>query len=155
MNYVLDTNILIYYLKKHEIANFIESQYSPLTSPNIAIISIVSIGELKSLAIQINWGDKKIKTLLNLLNQFIIVDVSSNELVNKYAEIDAFSQGKLKSKPLEMSARNMQKNDLWIAATASITNSTLISSDKDFSHLHNQFLNFININVEEIKNSLS
>jgi predicted nucleic acid-binding protein len=36
-----------------------------------------------------------------------------------------------------MSARNMGKNDLWIAATALATKATLITTDKDFDHLQN------------------
>ena len=61
--------------------------------------------------------------------------------IERYAEIDAFSQGKLKDRPLSISARNMGKNDLWIAATASILNATLLTTDLDFNHLHNVFLN--------------
>jgi len=41
---------------------------------------------------------------------------------------------------LNDSARNMGKNDLWIAATASILNAKLITTDKDFSHLKNQMI---------------
>ena len=59
-----------------------------------------------------------------------------------YAEIDAYSQGKLLSNPVPVgsSARNMGKNDLWIAATASILNITLLTSDKDFDHLNGVYL---------------
>lgn len=39
-----------------------------------------------------------------------------------------------------MTSRNMGKNDLWIAATASVTNATLITTDKDFYHLNNTYL---------------
>lgn len=35
-----------------------------------------------------------------------------------------------------MSARNMGKNDLWIAATASALDLTLLTTDRDFDHLH-------------------
>jgi tRNA(fMet)-specific endonuclease VapC len=34
-----------------------------------------------------------------------------------------------------MTARSMGKNDLWIAATASVLGLTLLTSDKDFHHL--------------------
>jgi predicted nucleic acid-binding protein len=39
-----------------------------------------------------------------------------------------------------MTARNMGKNDLWIAATASVQSATLITTDKDFDHLNGVFL---------------
>ena len=33
----------------------------------------------------------------------------------------------------------MGKNDLWIAATAYVTGSKLITSDKDFDHLDGEY----------------
>jgi len=42
-----------------------------------------------------------------------------------------------------MSARNMGKNDLWIAATAFISKSTLLTADKDFLHLQGSFINVV------------
>ena len=95
MRYILDTNILLHYLRESDLSLLIDQQYNPLD----------------------------------------------------YAEIDAFSQGKLKDRPLSISARNMGKNDLWIAATASILNATLLTTDLDFNHLHNVFLNLEYIKV--------
>ena len=42
----------------------------------------------------------------------------------------------------------MGKEDLWIAATASVLNAILITTDKDFQHLDNEFikLEYIYIN---------
>ena len=65
----------------------------------------------------------------------------------KYGEIDAFSQGKLTNKKLKMSSRNMGKNDLWIAATASILNAKLITTDKDFDHLDKEYFDLIRVEV--------
>lgn len=39
----------------------------------------------------------------------------------------------------------MGKNDLWIAATASVTNTTLITTDKDFVHLDNVYLKLVSV----------
>jgi len=36
------------------------------------------------------------------------------------------------------------KNDLWIAATAQVTNSKLVTTDKDFDHLDGVFIDIIN-----------
>jgi len=38
-----------------------------------------------------------------------------------------------------MSARNMGKNDIWIAATTYLLEATLITLDKDFLHLDEVF----------------
>ena len=44
-----------------------------------------------------------------------------------------------------MSSRNMGKNDLWIAAAASVLNAKLLTTDKDFDHLNEEFLEIIYI----------
>ena len=58
-------------------------------------------------------------------------------LTDMYANIDAYSQGKLKKQPLStgLSARNMGKNDLWIATTALYFDIELHTTDDDFDHL--------------------
>ncbi len=52
-----------------------------------------------------------------------------------YADIDTFSQGKHETRTLTTSARNMGKNDLWIAATTAVLRANLLTTDKDFDHL--------------------
>lgn len=52
------------------------------------------------------------------------VNIGAPELINAYVEIDGFSNG-----------RSMGKNDLWIAATAVVTDATLVTTDGDFDHL--------------------
>ena len=44
-----------------------------------------------------------------------------------------------------MTARNMGKNDLWIAATAAATNTTLLTTDSDFDHCDKIFFNVLKI----------
>jgi tRNA(fMet)-specific endonuclease VapC len=90
-----------------------------------------------------------LRTLDALLQKFLIADIHVAQIVEAYAEIDAFSQGKLLSKPLGMSARSMGKNDLWIAATASVLGVPLLTTDKDFTHLDGQYLDlsFVDLNV--------
>lgn len=41
----------------------------------------------------------------------------------------------------------MGKNDLWIAATAYAINAKLVTTDKDFDHLNNSFLEIDRINL--------
>ncbi len=57
------------------------------------------------------------------------IDIHLDEIIERYGEIDAYSQNKLTNKPLQLSARNMGKNDIWIAATASVYNMTLMTMD--------------------------
>jgi tRNA(fMet)-specific endonuclease VapC len=139
MNYILDTNILIHLLRQNNIATQIERDYQIFNNEHNAIISVVTIGELKSIAKMNNWTLQKILLLDNIINQFLIADINRADIIEKYAEIDAFSQGKLVS--VKFTARNMGKNDLWIAATAAVLDGVLLTTDKDFNHLDNIFFN--------------
>jgi predicted nucleic acid-binding protein len=135
MNYLLDTNILLLYIRDSFTRSYIDDQYDPFGEGNNPIISVVTVGEIKSIAKRNNWGKKKLSLLNDILGSLIITDINSNDVLEMYAEIDAFSQNKIKEKPLGNSARNMGKNDLWIAATSSVTNSKLLTTDRDFDHL--------------------
>lgn len=141
MRYILDTNIIILYLREGVLADFVDDKFNPLGDENEAILSVVSKGELKSLAKKNDWGNKRLEKLETLCDELLITDINSEDIIERYAEIDAFSQGRLKGKISNFSARNMGKNDLWIAATASIVNATLLTTDRDFEHLDGVFLN--------------
>ncbi|WP_051663923.1 PIN domain-containing protein [Dyadobacter crusticola] len=141
MKYVLDTNIILSYFRKHSSWYRIEETYGIFDPGTQVVIPAMIIGELRSLAIQNGWGTLKIDKLEKLITQFIPLFDLTDDIVHRYAEIDAFSQGRLPGTRLDCSARNMGKNDLWIAAVASTLNATLITTDEDFDHLNNQFLN--------------
>jgi tRNA(fMet)-specific endonuclease VapC len=149
MRYVLDTNIIILYLREGVLADFVDSTFKPLDKENEAILCVVSKGELKSLAKKNDWGNKRLKKLESLCEEMLITDINSDDVIERYAEIDAFSQGRLKDKPSSFSARNMGKNDLWIAATASVINATLLTTDRDFEHLEGVFLNLEYIKMKK------
>lgn len=151
MDYLLDTNIILHLVRESKLSDKILLDYQLFEIPQRQFISIVTEGELESIALQNEWGKNKTEELDNYLNKLINVDIRFGKIVKRYAEIDAFSQGKLKNRPLNISARNMTKNDLWIAATASVLDIPLITTDKDFAHLHNVFLDIILIDVIEAK----
>lgn len=69
------------------------------------------------------------------------VDISHDQIIRRYAEIDAYSLGRNSVKPLPKgrTARQMGKNDLWIAATASVLKAALLTTDHDFDHLDKVF----------------
>lgn len=77
----------------------------------------------------------------------MIVDINTKEIIDRYAEIDAFSQGKLANGKSNFSSRNMGKNDLWIAATVSILKVPLLTTDKDFEHLTNEYISLDRISL--------
>ena len=143
MNFLFDTNILLCYIRLDKKAFYIDETFQPFDAENTPILSVVSVGEIKSIALRNKWGTAKRTTLKKLLSLFIITDINSDDVLDAYAEIDTFSQGK--GKPLKMSSRNMGKNDLWIAATAYVSSSKLLTLDKDFDHLQSEYIEILKI----------
>lgn len=140
MNYLLDTNILIIYTRADQVARSIEKDLQLMTGDHNLTISVVSLAEIKSIAIKNKWGQRKIKRLEQLLESFLIADLNVEEIIDKYAEIDAYSQGRLPGESVPFTSRNMGKNDLWIAATGSVLKMVLVTTDGDFDHLNGKYL---------------
>lgn len=143
MKYLLDTNILLSYLNKTPYAEYIEETYNISSPNNITAISIITYAELFSFVIRRNWGEEKKRKLNELLHKLPIAYIDKSELAIKFAEIDAFCQNKHPLNPTRFSAIKLSDNDIWIAATASLSGSTLITADKDFLPLNNVFLQLL------------
>ncbi len=148
-SFLFDTNVLVAIIRDEEVSLKIDEVYE--LPKNRGLTSVVSEGELESLAIQWNWGIKLRRRMEDLLADFIILPIKARSIIESYAQMDAYSQGKLADRPLPagMTSRNMGKNDLWIAATAHIANATLVTTDQDFDHLDGEFLKLDWIDVGE------
>ncbi|MCC6600948.1 MAG: PIN domain-containing protein [Crocinitomicaceae bacterium] len=143
-NFILDTNILMAYLKANKkLFNKVSEDNNLNDEDAFIMISAISKGELLSIAMQNGWGERKGSSLNKLLNEIVIIDVAGNDdnLLNAYAEIDAFSLKRHPTKKLKGLAKPMGKNDMWIAATAFATNATLLTADGKFMHLNKEFIN--------------
>jgi tRNA(fMet)-specific endonuclease VapC len=121
---VFDTNVVIAHLRRQQLL------------PLRAVLPFAVVGELEAFALKADWGYQKVAFLRQLLERYPLVGFVP-ELASLYARLDAYSQGKLRGQPLPvgMSARNMGKNDLWIAATALYLDLPLHTADNDFDHL--------------------
>lgn len=148
--YLVDTNILLLYIRRDSRISAIDTRFNPLATSATSIISVVTEGELRSIALQRNWGTPKMTVVEAMLKKFLIADIHVQEIIETYAEIDAFSQGKLATRALSMSARSMGKNDLWIAATASVLKLPLLTTDKDFQHLDGIYLDLAFVDLASI-----
>lgn len=127
----LDSNILLHYVRESRLADVIEARYRLTTVSPPPAISIVSEGELNALALRLTWGPQRRQQLQDLLDYFTVIPLPFSEIVAVYADIDDFSR---------RNGVTMGKNDLWIAATASVTGTRLLTTDKDFDHLDGVFL---------------
>lgn len=148
MIFLLDTNVLLHFLRGKRA--FYADNFPIDDIDSRLIISAVSVGELRSIALRNKWGKKKMKEIEFVIKKLFIVEINNDAIHNRYAEIDTFSQGKLEGQPLGMSARNMGKNDLWIAPKASVFNATLLTTDNDFDHLDTIFLSVPKIDLEKL-----
>lgn len=149
MDYLLDTNIVLIYARNNDFTQRIERKLNLLNDKNNLIVSVVTIGEVKAFARKNQWGETKINRMLKLLDNFLVADINVENVIERYADLDAFSQGQLANVKSNFSARNMGKNDLWIAATASIYDFILITTDKDFDHLDTHYLNLNRLNLSD------
>lgn len=75
----------------------IDEKFAPLSSPNIPIISVVTIGEIRSIAIRNKWGKKKLKHAEDIYKKCVVVGINKKPIIETYGKIDAFSQGKVES----------------------------------------------------------
>jgi len=147
MNLLFDTNIIINIVRSVDPIDIIQF-LNPRNLPTY--ISVVSESEIKSIALQNNWGINRLKFLTEILDQSIIIDVNRLD-VNTYVELDAYSQ--LRNPDFHTypfaTPRNMGKNDLWIASLAALLGLQLVTTDADFDHLHNVFFDVRKIKQQE------
>jgi tRNA(fMet)-specific endonuclease VapC len=125
--YLLDTNILVHLVRHNDLGRYVDATYGLSAGTNSFILSVVTVGELYALAIKFGWGDAKRVALNALLDNFTWVDINDRQILAAYGEVDAWSLAH---------GHKMGKNDVWIAATARLTNTTVLTTDTDFDHLH-------------------
>jgi len=141
MVYLLDTNIVVHYVRASTTFDKVNTKLSLFSTSSKLYFSEVSRGEILSFAKRNRWGQRKLERLEDFLSTLKITPISSEGIHEAYADIDAYSQSHhpTLSLPQGMTARNMGKNDVWIAATAHILRATLVTTDKDFDHLQHFF----------------
>lgn len=137
MNFLLDTNILIHLIRKTP--NVLQQLVDKgvFGTKNNTFISIVTIAEIEAFAYRNNWGASKLTLLQQLITSFTPIPIDNQSIIDDYIQIDVFSQGKhrIHNLPTGTTARNMGKNDVWIAATTLFATAILVTMDDDFDHL--------------------
>ena len=130
-SFLLDTNILIQLARDNWIGRSIDSRFQLRGRTESPLVCVVTVGEAFALARKLGWGSSKTSALENLIAQFSILDINSEEVVSAYAEIDCF---------LEQSGKAVEQNDIWIAATTVVAGAHLLTTDKDFDPLYPAYL---------------
>ena len=124
--YLLDTNILVHFVRDSRVWRRIEGRYSILLRDPTPIISTITIGELVSFGRRNGWGPHRRAQADYICAHLRPVLVGDRPLYEAYAAIEAFTRGH---------GRPMGDNDIWIAATARSNGATILTTDRDFGHL--------------------
>jgi predicted nucleic acid-binding protein len=128
---LLDTNILLIYAREGEPSKQLETLLGLQAGRVQGMVSVITVGEAGAFAAKQNWGQKRRDALMGLIRSKLVpIDINRPEIISAYAEIDHFSEKVVKP------ARPMGQNDMWIAATAQVLQVELVTTDKDFDHLH-------------------
>jgi tRNA(fMet)-specific endonuclease VapC len=114
MDFILDTNVLVYFIRNDAYIRQLDNQFNLFSANNATFISIVSVGEIRSLAHQFAWGESKLKRMNAFLKALTPFPIDNEAITSVYANIDAFSKGQHLKIPLpsDINARKMGKNDL-------------------------------------------
>ena len=127
--YLLDTSVILPLVRGNALGTHIDQRFGLQASAQRPFVSVVSLGEVRVLAKRNDWGEAKLRSLSNALDNLVVVDINHAAVIDAYVELDLVSQ----SHP--DGARNMGKNDLWIAACPKATGAILLTTDNDFTHL--------------------
>jgi predicted nucleic acid-binding protein len=125
--YLLDTNIIVHLIRQDALGQYLEATYGLLPPALPRPVCIVTVGELYALANKFAWGAAKRAALAALLGHFLRVDINDPLILTAYGDVDSWSLAR---------GFKMGKNDIWIAATSCVKNTTILTTDKDFDHLH-------------------
>ena len=116
MGYLIDTNILIYSLKKDEVVNDNFEYYKHIPKA----ISIISYGELFYRARKSNFPEKNTAIVHHISELFPIMDVNKT-IIETFGEVKSY---------LEKNGKIIDDFDIIIGSTALSMNYTLITSNE-------------------------
>ena len=139
---LLDTNVVIQLCRGKEVGQRIDKAYGLRERVERPLISVVTVGEALGLARQSGWGEPKMLVLRDLLAEFVVVDINHKEILDRYAELRALDR---------KGGWNLSHNDTWIAATASVTNALLLTTDQDFARVDSTILRSVYIDPRPAK----
>ncbi|WP_019896058.1 type II toxin-antitoxin system tRNA(fMet)-specific endonuclease VapC [Hydrogenovibrio halophilus] len=123
MQYLLDTNICIYIIKRKPLAVLERFEKMPIGA---AGISLITYGELEFGALKSQQSQKALGILDELVAYLPVLSME-NEVAAHYADIRA---------NLEARGRPIGNNDLWIAAHARALDLILVSNNiKEFERV--------------------
>lgn len=142
-SYILDTNVLLALIRGNALGRSIDSAFGLRANLQRHVVSIVSQAELSVLADRRSWESAKQDAIQTMFESLVVLPVDGKALIDAYVEISRADA------EWPEGARNMGKNDIWIAATARHTGLPLLTTDKDFRFLHGNHIEVFWIDPEQ------
>lgn len=139
--FVLDTCILLHYIRQNDTAKRVEAQLNLLASDAVLIISSTTVGEIEGFVQRQKWGQPKVEQMKKLLEKMVAIDIVATDyqLMQSYATLWNYSKNALAGNKLGRSI-GIGQNDVWIAALAKTAKAELVTTDSDFDHLNGQWI---------------
>jgi predicted nucleic acid-binding protein len=128
--FLLDTSVLLHLVRGKQLGLYIDKTFDLSHAVHRPLVSIVSHGELWVLAERNGWGADKRNAVALMLDNMVTIDINDRTVIDSYVEMARASQR------LPGGARVLSNNDLWIAACTRAAGAILLTTDKDFLHLH-------------------
>ena len=150
--FLLDTNMLLGFSRQASWALWANAEFEFDDSETVVFTSVICRGEILALAEKRGWGEVSRVRLEDVLGRFPTIDINREPIIEAYARIDAWTHGKPVASPRDTPpprpAVAMSQNDLWIAATSHVTQTTLVSTDGDFDHLNGIWINRVYVDQQ-------
>jgi len=122
-SWLLDTNVLLHWVRGSKTAEAIDAQFQLRTANFRPLICEVSLGEIEAFARAERWSPEKRGKLKTLKKELVAVDISDDRVIDAYADLSTLAKSK-------GWAIFHDKNDLWIAAATRVSGATLLTTDK-------------------------
>ena len=123
--YLLDTGILLHWVRGSKVATVVDGQFQLRASNFRPLICEVSLGEIEAFARTAKWSEQKRSKLKELKKELIAVDISDSRVIEAYADLSSLAKA-------NGWGIFHGKNDLWVGAATRVTGATLLTADKDF-----------------------
>src|SRR3954471_14030306 len=90
--YLLDTNILLQWVRDSSQAEAIEKQFNLSGTSFRPLICEVSLGEMRAFSRSLNWGPAKIEKLARVQRDLSVVDISDTRVLDAYADLSTLAR---------------------------------------------------------------
>lgn len=128
---LLDTSVLVHLARRTATGLQIEADHHLAKRSDRPLFSTITEGEITGLARFRGWNPTKLALLASLLGNLVRVEAGLPEVVDAYADLYGINRRQ---------GLNLGLNDLWIAATARATKARLLTCDRDFQRIPNQWI---------------